>query len=284
VGLARHDPLLTGRRGARQIPRLHPPEELSAILRDLDAAAKLASTAANGGEAPAPLEALSWIAALGAAKLDDFYDPDQGSWGARQKAPLGENVAFELRRAAHGDAEARARALFTLDKQRALIDPVWGGVYQYSAATDWASPHYEKLMPYQAANLDAYARAYAMTRDVRLLADARRIAGYMETFLSNPDGAFLVSQDADVGAHDEGAFFVDGDVYYRKDAEGRRKLGLPRVDAHVYPKTRAPPASSPAASARSCPTSLPRASSPRSPARRGTRATASAAAVSSPPC
>ena len=27
---------------------------------------------------------------------------------------------------------------------------VWGGVYQYSATADWKSPHFEKLISYQA--------------------------------------------------------------------------------------------------------------------------------------
>jgi uncharacterized protein YyaL (SSP411 family) len=56
----------------------------------------------------------------------------------------------------------------------------------------------------------------------------------MGTFLSNAEGAFLVSQDADAGAHDERATFVDGDVYYRLGDRERRALGMPRVDDHVY--------------------------------------------------
>jgi hypothetical protein len=212
-----------------------PPEELKGILRQVESASSSAAAETEGpADAPAPLEALGWIAGRALVDLDAYYDEKEGGWGRRQKAPIGANVELELRRAGHGDGEARRRALFTLQKQRALLDPVWGGVYQYSAGATWAEPHYEKLMTFQAANLEAYARAYAQTRDPALLADARGIAYYLDTFLSSAEGAFLVSQDADVGAHDAGKPFVDGDVYYRLGDRERRALGIPRVDDHVY--------------------------------------------------
>jgi hypothetical protein len=182
----------------------------------------------------APIEAMPWVAARTALQMDGYWDPEEGSWGKLHKSPLGSNVLFELARAAHGDLAARRRAIFTLEKQRALIDPVWGGVYQYSVGPTWNEAHYEKLMPYQAANLEAYAVAHKMTGQKDLLEDARRIARYMNTFLSNAEGGFLVSQDADVGSHDDKAAFVDGDVYYRLGDADRRKLGIPRVDDHVY--------------------------------------------------
>lgn len=186
------------------------------------------------GTTPAPVEALPWIAAHTLVKLDDWYDAAQGSWGFQQKVPIGENVVVELRRAAHGDKKALERAIFTLEKQRVMIDPVWGGVYQYSAAAHWNAPHYEKLMALQTANIEAYARGYAQTGRKDFLEDARRIARYLTTMLSSPEGGFYTSQDADVGSHDEGGFFVDGEVYYRLGDYERRKLGMPRVDEHVY--------------------------------------------------
>ncbi len=214
-----------------------PADELRAILEEAERSPKPGpfTEAPRGLESlPGPVEALGLITGFAALQLDGYYDEKQGGWGQRQKSPLGANVVFELRRAARGDQGALARARLTLEKQRALLDPVWGGVYQYSTGGSWASPHYEKLMPYQTANLEAYALGYAATRDEALLADARRIAGYLSTFLSNPDGAFLVSQDADVGAHDPASLFVDGDIYHRLSDPERRKLGVPRVDDHVY--------------------------------------------------
>src|SRR5207244_4003494 len=104
---------------------------------------------------------LDWVAAHVAHELDAYYDAKEGSWGRTQKSPLGRNVEFELRRAAHGDKDALARARFTLAQMRALLDPVWGGVYQYSAGSTWNEPHYEKLMHYQAENLEAYAEGHA---------------------------------------------------------------------------------------------------------------------------
>jgi uncharacterized protein YyaL (SSP411 family) len=214
-----------------------PPDELRRALAEAEAAVQRGGTPAERpglGDVHATPEALGWIAGHAIVSLDGYYDADQGGWGRRQKAPLGADAEVEIVRARHGDAAARARAIFTLEKQRALLDPVWGGVYQYSAGGTWDEPHYEKLMTFQAPNLEAYARAYAETRAPAFLADAQHIAGYVRAFLTNADGAFLVSQDADVNAHDDRAAFVDGDVYYRLGDRERRALGVPRVDDHVY--------------------------------------------------
>ncbi|MFT3770284.1 MAG: DUF255 domain-containing protein [Minicystis sp.] len=217
-----------------------PPDELRRVLEEAEAAALRGPAAparehVDPADVAPPVEALGWIAGRALVDLDSYYDPAEGGWGRRQKAPIGADIEVEVTRAAHGDQEALARAVFTIRKQRALLDPVWGGIYQYSTGGTWNEPHYEKLMTFQAANLEAYARAYGRTKDAAILADAQRIASYLDTFLSSADGAFLVSQDADVGAHDERATFVDGDVYYRLGDRERRALGIPRVDDHVYP-------------------------------------------------
>jgi uncharacterized protein YyaL (SSP411 family) len=183
---------------------------------------------------PAAVDALPWVASRSTLDLDDWWDAAEGGWGTHQKAPIGANIEFEWVRASHGDDDARARALLTLDKERALLDPVWGGLYQYSAASDWDSPHFEKLMTVQAAGIEARARAVLLTKDAAALADARAIASYVGGFLSAPDGGFYANQDADVGAHDRERPFVDGHTFYARDDAGRRALGLPWVDSHVY--------------------------------------------------
>ena len=67
-----------------------------------------------------------------------------------------------------------------------------------------------------------------------MLAQARAIERYMSTFLRNEAGAYLVSQDADVGGYDHDAAFVDGHEFFVLDDAGRRALGMPRIDDHVY--------------------------------------------------
>ncbi|RYZ43513.1 MAG: thioredoxin domain-containing protein [Myxococcaceae bacterium] len=212
------------------------PERLRALLQRVEALEAESRDTAR----PLPLDLpaspamLPWVTASVARDLDGWYDPKEGGWGRTQKAPLGANVEFEVLRAARGDAAARERITLTLERQRAVLDPVWGGVYQYSAAPHWKAPHFEKLMFMQASNLEAYARAWALLRTPALLEDARGIARYLERFLQAPDGTFYANQDADVGAHDRSLPFVDGHVYYARDDAGRRVLGLPWVDTHVY--------------------------------------------------
>lgn len=214
------------------------PAKFAALLTEI-----VASGASGASAAEAPLgdaskgalseETLGWIQSFCEAELADYYDDDEGGWGRTQKAPLGWNNAWVLHRAAT-DADAKRIALFTLDKQAKLIDPVWGGIYQYSAARDWEHPHFEKLMTFQAPALDNYARAYALTRDPASLARARAMHGYIERFLKGPEGGFYTTQDADLNAHDPSRPFMDGHDYYRLSGPERERRGYPRVDIHEY--------------------------------------------------
>ncbi len=158
----------------------------------------------------------------------DLYDEEHAGWGTIHKfidAPAME-LAFELADA--GDKKAVERARRTLDANLNLIDPVWGGVYQYSDAVDWHSPHFEKLLEVQADDLRLYSEAYARWGEPKYLHAAESIRRYLAEFLTSPDGAFYVSQDADLSVEQPGKAF------YALDDAARRAHGVPRVDAHAY--------------------------------------------------
>ena len=219
------------------------PEKFKGILEDIVAS----GLAEKRGDEPAkamvkaPKTALSgehllWIQSATEVALDDYYDEEQGSWGRRQKAPLGYDNAWLLLKASKGDADAKKKILFTLDQQSKLLDPVWGGIYQYSAAADWDSPHFEKLMTFQAPALDNYAVAYRLTNDPKQLARAKAMLGYLDRFMKSPEGGFYTTQDADLNAHDRAKAFMDGHQYYPLGEKQRLAAGIPRLDTHEYGK------------------------------------------------
>lgn len=197
-----------------------PPERLLAMLKSLDRTAPLTAIVEPIGTRIDTRYARE--------RLENFWDAKEGSWGLKRKVPIAMNVLWEL----EGGSSERAR--FTLEKQRALLDPVWGGIYQYSGAADWHSPHFEKLISFQGLNLEAYARAALVTGDASLLDDARGLRRYVMTFMRSKTGVFFTNQDADLNAHDRSRPFVDGATYYALDDAERRALGVPWVDTHVY--------------------------------------------------
>jgi uncharacterized protein YyaL (SSP411 family) len=156
------------------------------------------------------------------------YDDKHGSWGFDQKFLEWDSVEYAMDLAARGDAHEEAMAKQTLNAQLQLLDPVWGGVYQYSTGGAWTKPHFEKIMSMQAENLRIYAQAYGQFQDPKYLQAAQSIQKYLQTFLTSPDGAFYTSQDADVVAGQHSA------EYFALDDQARRKRGVPRVDTHVY--------------------------------------------------
>ena len=161
-------------------------------------------------------------------QFSELYSKENGGWGEGFRFIDAPALELALEQAQRGDAAAAQMARQTLDANLRLIDPVWGGVYQYSEKQDWSAPHFEKIMSFQADDLRLYAMAYARWNDPRYLQAAQAIEGYLEKFPSSPDGAFYVSQDADLSAA------VTGHEYYLLADDKRRALGLPRIDTHVY--------------------------------------------------
>jgi uncharacterized protein YyaL (SSP411 family) len=159
---------------------------------------------------------------------DASYETAIDGWGSGQKYIDADSMDYAISRAESGDPTATRRGRQTLDAAIALIDPVWGGVFQYSEAGSWTQPHYEKIMSFQAQYLRQYSQAYALWKDLKYLAAARDIERYLETFLRAPEGAFYVSQDADLDSETEGHKF------YALDDAARRTLGTPRIDSHLF--------------------------------------------------
>ena len=167
-------------------------------------------------------------------QLDDTYDTEHQGWGRGQKYPLAEPIEWELRSFRRRVARAQEtwlRAPKTLAAQEALLDPVWGGMFQYSVGPAWNEPHYEKLVEVNAGALRAYGDAILLGTSESQHARWRRagagIAQWFERFLATPDGTFRGNQDAEVGGNEASA-------YYRLDDAGRRRIGVPRVDPNVY--------------------------------------------------
>ena len=137
-------------------------------------------------------------------------------------------VEYGLLRAGQGQIKPRSMARQTLDGALNLIDPVWGGAYQYSTHGDWKHVHFEKIMQVQAESLRLYALAYLEFGDARYLRAAEAIHRYVKVFLASPDGVFYASQDADLVKGEHSA------AYFALDDAGRRRLGIPAVDTRVY--------------------------------------------------
>lgn len=158
----------------------------------------------------------------------EAYDAERGGWGDVHHYLDWNALELCLTEGAAGDARMERRARQTLTSGLKLIDPVWGGVFQYSTDGDWEHPHFEKIMPFQAENLRVFALASTLLREPRWLEPARKIRGYLRDFLTSPDGAFYTSQDADViqGEH--------GGEYFALDDAARRERGIPRIDRHIY--------------------------------------------------
>jgi uncharacterized protein len=164
-----------------------------------------------------------------AANTTDAFDTEYGGWGTVHKFIDADRMDWELALAASGDKAATSRAQKTFTAALNLIDTIEGGIYQYSDAEDWKSPHYEKIMWYQANSLRQYAQAYTQWREPKYLEAATNIKKYLMNILRNTDGAFFTSQDADVSEA------MPGKNYYALTQAERDALpAKPRVDQHVY--------------------------------------------------
>ena len=138
------------------------------------------------------------------ARLLKNYDRTNGGFGDVHRLIHGDTLEWTLERGRALERNTdpalwREVSTRTLAGARRLIDPVWGGMFQYSEKLDWSGPHYEKLLNIQRDALRAYVLAWQIGHDPADLAAARDIARWLMDLMRAPIGAFHTSPDADAG-------------------------------------------------------------------------------------
>jgi uncharacterized protein YyaL (SSP411 family) len=156
------------------------------------------------------------------------YDQQHGGWGDGQKFLDASTMEFALTRANEENWVFSLVSKETLQASFNLVDPVWGGVYQYSDQPDWKSPHFEKIVSLQSAYLFSYAYGYQVFKDEKYRGAAHNVLRYLDAFLIDAGGAFYISQDADVSSQ------LTGHAFYAMDDGERRKVPQPGIDKNIY--------------------------------------------------
>ena len=152
----------------------------------------------------------------------DNFDFDYGGFGVMPKFPMPDAIklAFEqYEKTKNNDFLVIAR--LTLDKTKGIYDDVEGGFYRYSVTQQWNEPHYEKMMETNAGIINNYLQGYAIIKSNEYKEIAEKSLNYIKNNLSNNEGAFYGSQDAD-------------EEYYGLGEEERKRHGKPFIDKNIY--------------------------------------------------
>lgn len=137
-----------------------------------------------------------------------------------------DSIEYAMRHAKSIEDEEWQYAITSLNNSFKLLDPVWGGIYQYSTI-DWDSPHHCKSMANQTGYLRLYAMAYEKFNDAKYLYAAQAIIKYIRRFLMSSDGLFYCKQDDRIGK-------MNPAFYFSLTEKQRQAYGMPEVDKHIY--------------------------------------------------
>ena len=144
-------------------------------------------------------------------ELHSSYDPVNGGFGMAPKFPHPTAVSFLLWDAyARSDPTSDERAHETLLRMAdgGLFDQVGGGFHRYSVDEGWHIPHFEKMGVDNAALLSVYVEGAARFSDPRLEEVVRSTIGWIREVLTDGNGGFASSQDADNAPGDDGGYFT----------------------------------------------------------------------------
>ena len=159
------------------------------------------------------------------------FDARNGGFGTAPKFPMSGAIEFLISRYYLTKNEAAGLAVRkTLEAMAygGFCDQLGGGFHRYSTDESWIIPHFEKMADDNAWLLRNYVSAYSVFGDEIFREVAQGAIRFINDVLSDPDGGFYVSQDADVTPDDEGGYFTWTDNDFRKtlDADEYRVLSL----------------------------------------------------------
>jgi uncharacterized protein YyaL (SSP411 family) len=89
-----------------------------------------------------------------------------------------------------------------------VYDQLGGGFHRYAVDERWIVPHFEKMAYDNAGLLVNYLRAYQVTGNRFFRDIAEGTLSFIEDVLSDSQGGFYASQDADYSLEDDGDYFT----------------------------------------------------------------------------
>jgi hypothetical protein len=144
-------------------------------------------------------------------KMLSEFDSQYGGFGKAPKFPMPGILEFLMGRYFLTQDEKIGYAIRkTLESMAygGLHDHIGGGFHRYSTDRAWVIPHFEKMADDNAWLLKNYLNAYSIFGDELYLEAVQGIINFARNVLSDPEGGFYASQDADIVPEDEGGYFT----------------------------------------------------------------------------
>lgn len=143
--------------------------------------------------------------------ISRMFDPQHGGFGSAPKFPHPSVIDLVL------DQYLETRQTWlstivttTLERmgRGGVYDQLGGGFHRYSVDQRWIVPHFEKMSYDNAGLLVNYLHGYQLTGNELFREIALGMLSFIEQVLSNPEGGFYASQDADYSLEDDGDYFT----------------------------------------------------------------------------